>query len=168
MEKRQQILKRNEERLTDEAKVLDQYLSQYRYCIRKKQILENRQSEIAKEFNNPLLATKISPPKENKRGQGCAALTFCLDEINTRLQKQMDISAKTLISIMDVIELLPENSLEREIIENKYIDCYRWEKICIENHISKTPAVKNWKKGLYMLLESKKVRNIMSQYRVNS
>lgn len=154
-----------ERRLTDEADLLDRYLSQYKYCIGKKKFLESRRAEIIKEFDNPLSAVKLDGmPRGSSIGAGCAAISFRLDEIDSRIKEQMEKTAKTLSDIMNVIDLLPENSLERSIIENKYIDRYKWDRVCRENHISRTPATKRWRKGLYTLLEFEKVQQILKEY----
>lgn len=154
-----------EEHLTPEALLLDKYLSQYRNCMNRKKSLERRRNEIQREFNNPLKAVSYDGmPHGSGEGVGCAALSFRLDEIETRIKEQMEKSAKVLAEIMDVIEFLPENSTERIIIEHRYIDRYYWGRICKEVHLSRTPATKYLRKGLYQLLEFKKVQQILSEY----
>lgn len=156
---------RTESKLTDEAELLNRYLSQYKYCIGKKKSLENRRAEIVKEFNSPLGEVKMGVmPRGGGSGVGCAALSFRLDEIDTRIKEQLEKSAKALADIMNIVDFLPENSIERSIIENRYIDRYSWKKVCQENHISRTPATKIWRKGLYMLLGFKKVRQLLKEY----
>ncbi|MDE7300303.1 MAG: hypothetical protein K2N94_16010, partial [Lachnospiraceae bacterium] len=165
MEKRKPAVNDMEGRLTDEAELLNQYLSQYRYCINKKRILEKRRAEIIREFDSPLGAMKMDGmPRGSSSGVGCAALSFRLDEINTRIKEQMENAERVLADIMNVIDFLPENSLERSIIENRYIDRYNWERVCRENHISRTPATKKWRKGLYMILKYGKVKEILREY----
>lgn len=154
-----------EEQLTPEALLLDKYLSQYRNCMSRKKSLERRRNEIQREFNNPLKAVSYDGmPRASGEGMGCAALSFRLDEIETRIKEQMEKSAKVLAEIMDVIEFLPENSTERIIIEHRYIDRHYWSRICKEEHLSRTPATRYWRKGLYKLLEFKKVQQILSEY----
>lgn len=165
MEKRRQEVKITESRLTDEAELLNQYLSQYKYCICKKKSLERRRAEISQEFDSPLGMVRMDGmPKGSSSGAGCAAISFRLDEIDARIKEQIEKTAKILSDIMNIIDFLPENSLERSIIENRYIDRYSWDWVCRENHISRTPATKSWRKGLYMLLEFKKVKQILKEY----
>ena len=165
MEKRRQKMNKTESRLTAEAALLNQYLSQYKYCIDKKKSLENRRSEIVKELDCPFGAVKMDGmPRGSRSVEGFSAIFFRLDEIDTKIKEQIETAAKMLSDIMNVIDFLPENSLERSIIENRYIDRYSWEMVCRENHISRTPATKSWRKGLYMLLEFKKVRQILKEY----
>ena len=166
MEKRKQEIKKTESKLTNDAELLNQYLSQYRYCIEKKKSLERRRKEIMSEFDNPLGEIRLDGmPKGNSGGPGCAALSFRLDEIESRIKEQIEKSVKVLTDIMNVIDFLPENTKERSIIENRYIDRYSWERVCRENHMSRTPIIKNWRKGLYTLLEFKKVGQILKEYK---
>lgn len=161
-------INRIEERLTNKAEMLNRYLNQYRYCIENKKILEERREEIIKEFESPLKALNVDGmPKGNGSGVGCAAISYRLDEIDIRINEQMEKSIKILSDIMDVIDFLPDNSLERTVIENRYIDRCSWGRVCMKNHISRTSAIRKWKKGLYMLLEFKRVNMIVTEYELN-
>lgn len=158
-------MKKYEEKLSDEAVVLDKYLSQYRCCIQRKKSLEQRRKDIVREFDNPLSSVSYDGmPRSGGKSQGCAALSFRLDEIETRIKEQMDKSIKVLAEIMEVIDFLPENSVERSIIEHRYIDRFGWRQICKEEHLSRTPATNYWRKGLYELLEFKKIQKIVHEY----
>lgn len=155
-----------DEQLSEEALVLDRYLNQYVRCIRRKRILERRRKEIIREFDFPLSGVSYDGmPHGSSSGVGCAALSFRLDDIDTKIKEQVDKSIKVLAEIMDVIEFLPENSTERAIIEHRYIDRLRWWQICKEENISRTPATNYWRKGLYALLEFKKVQQIVEEYK---
>ena len=158
-------MKKHEEQLSPEALLLDRYLGQYKRCIKHKRTLEHRRDEIKKEFDYPLGAVSYDGmPKGSWGGVGCAALSYRLDEIVTKIEEQRIKSVKVLADIMDVIDFLPENSMERSIIEHRYIDRMSWERICCEVHLSRTPATKYWKKGLYELLEFKRIQQIVSDY----
>lgn len=158
-------MKKHEEQLSPEALLLDRYLGQYKRCISRKHALERRRDEIIREFDYPLGSVNYDGmPKGSGEGVGCAALSYRLDEIDTHIKEQLQKSVKVLANIMDVIGFLPENSMERSIFEHRYIDRMSWERICNEVHLSRTPATKHWKKGLYELLEFKKIQQIVSEY----
>lgn len=160
---------RSKERLTEEAELLNRYLCQYKYCIDINRALKNRRLEIVREFENPLRSRKMDGmPRGNCHQSGCDTLPLRLDEIDTRIKAQIENTEQILVNIMDVINFLPDSSMERAIIENRYIDCYNWEKVCKENHISRTPATKKWRKGLYILLEQQEVQKILEKYRKES
>lgn len=158
-------MKKYEEKLSPEAELLDQYLYQYKRCINKKRNLERRQKEIKWELDHPLNGVSYDGmPRGGGESPGCAAISFRLDEINTRIEEQKEKSVKVLAAIMNIIEFLPENTTERDIIEHRYIDRFSWEKICKEEHLSRTPATRYWRKGLYKLLEFKKVQQVLWEY----
>lgn len=158
-------MKKYEEQLSTDALLLDQYLYQYKCCIGRKKTLERRRRDIVREFNSPLTGVSYDGmPRSSGTGVGCAALSFRLDEIDTRIKDQMEKSVKVLAEILEIIEFLPENSIERSIIEHRYIDRMEWKQICKEEHISRTPATRHWRKGLYQLLEFKKVQLIVHEY----
>lgn len=158
-------MKKHEEQLSPEALLLDRYLIQYKRCIGRKRSLERRRDEIIREFDSPLGSVNYDGmPKGSGGGVGCAAISYRLDDIETRIREQLHKSIKVLASIVDIIEFLPENSMERSIIEHRYIDRMSWDRICNEVHLSRTPATKYWKKGLYELLEFKKIQQIVSEY----
>lgn len=165
MSKRQLI--EFDEKLTDEAEALNQYLYQYRDSIRKKNILERRREEIRNEFNHPLQGVSYDGmPHSCGVSVGSAAISYRLDEIDMKIADQIGKAQRLLIDIMNVIDFLDEKEydLSRCIIENRYIDRMSWEKIGKENHASKSKVCRNWKKGLYRLLEFKKVQEILKEY----
>lgn len=158
-------LKKYEDQLNEDALVLDRYLNQYMRCIRRKRMLEHRRADIVREFDSPLSGVSYDGmPRGSSSGVGCAALSFRLDEIDTKIKEQLDKSVKVLAEIMSMIDFLPENSMERAIIEHRYIDRMKWWQICKEENISRTPATNYWRRGLYMLLEFKKVQQIVKEY----
>lgn len=154
------------DRLSPEAWELHQYLNQYKHCISRKRTLERRKAEIIKDFDNPIGSIRLDGmPRGSGSGYGAAALPLMLEEIIEEIEKQNEAAARALKDIMDIIHFLPENSMERNIIENRYIDRYEWRRVCRENHITRTPATKSWRRGLYMLLENSRVQMILSEYR---
>lgn len=152
------------QRLTEDELILDQYLSRYRIMVRNKHSLERRRDEILKEFESPLSAVNYDGmPRGNSIGSGSAAISYRLDEIDTQITDQAARAAETLIEMIDIIDLLPEHSVERSIIEHKYIDRMRWWQICTEINMSRTPATNHWKKGLNYLLQFEKVAMIIKE-----
>lgn len=152
------------EKLNPEAELLHEYLGQYRDCIHKKQSLQRRRRDILLEFDAPLTAINYDGmPHGSPSNIGCAALSIKLDDIERRIREQMDRATKALINIMDIIDFLPDNCIERTILEERYIDGWSWKRICNSEHISRTPATRQWRKGLYALLEYAKVKSILRE-----
>lgn len=155
-----------DEKLSPEAQLLDSYMDQYKHCINVKKTLERRAKEIRYEFNHPLSGMKYDGmPHGSSIGLGCASLSFRMDEIERKIQAQIECAEKALMDIWSFIDVLPENSMERTIIEHKYIDRYSWEKICRTVHLTKTPAIRWWRQGLYTMLENGRVKMILEDFR---
>lgn len=168
MKKNKKQLQEYDERLSPEAQALNDYLYQYRDCLRKKKTLERRKEEIKKEFECPLHGVHYDGmPHASGVSVGAAAISFRLDEIETKISEQMEKTAKVLTDTMSIIDFLEDDGhlLSKEVIEDKYIDGMRWDEICKETNTSKSMAVRHWKAGLYRLLEFKKVGKILKEYK---
>ena len=102
-----------DERLTEEAEVLNRYLFQYRDCIAKKKMLERRKEEIRAEFS-PLKSPRLDgmPRGGSFQDTPVAALMYRLDEIDEKIEAQMSRASKILTDIMNIIDLLPETTPE--------------------------------------------------------
>ncbi len=98
------------EKLSDEAAALDKYLRMYTRCKNRKHSLERRKDSIMQEFESPLRSVvSDGMPHGSSSGIGCAALSYELDEIRTRIDEKIEEMEKKYVRINDVIEFLPEN-----------------------------------------------------------
>lgn len=155
-----------DKRLSEDAGDLNQYLYQYKDCVRTKKNLLRRREEIKAELKSPLSAVqteKLSSGK--KKNDRSVDVLFRLDEIAERIQEQIDTAERKLNDIMSLMDFLPVDSLSRSIMENLYIDRWDWEKVCKENHISRSQAKRYWKQGLYTLLNMEKVKEIVKGFK---
>lgn len=156
----------SEEPLSEDAKLLMRYLDQYGECRSRKDRLEKRRKSIISEFNNPLSGINyIGMPKNNKISVGSASLALRLDEIDTMIKQQQNNAAKLLLEIMSVLEFLPENSTERDVLETRYIDCCKVEKVGHRLHMSRSCVYDYMKDGLNKLLTFKKVQKILEEFK---
>lgn len=163
--KQRRNIKTYDIKLSDQQQELNDFLTQYKACLLRKKTLERRRREIMKEFDMPLSGVSMDGmPKGGGSSNGCATISIRLDDIEQRIREQKEEATKVLNDIMNVIELLPENSFERGIIENRYIDRMGWNLVCQENNFSKSHAIRYWKMGLDELLEMKRTRDIMKKY----
>lgn len=158
----------NEEPLSEEAKLLIRYLEEYINCKDKQKRLEISRKNILRDFDNPLTGINYDGmPKGNTISVGSASLAYRLDEIDTRILQQQNRAAKLLLEVMNVLEFLPENSLERDVLEARYIDCLKWDKTCAVVHLSRSAAYKYLKDGINKLLTFKKVQKIVEDYKAH-
>lgn len=156
----------NEEPLSEEAELLIRYLEQYSNCKDKQKRLENRRRNIIREFNYPLSGVNYDGmPKGSSISVGAAGLAYRLDEIDSRILQQQNRAAKLLLEVMNVLEFLPENELERDVLEARFIDCYTWNKVCFSVNLSRSAAYKYLKDGINKLLTFKKVQMIIQDYK---
>lgn len=156
----------SEEPLSEEAEVLKKYLGQYSKCKNKKNSLEERRKSIIKEFDNPLSGIRYDGmPKSSEISVGSASLAYRLDEIDTKILQQKNKAAKILLEIMNVLEFLPENSIERDVLEARYIDGHNVERICTLQSISRSTEYRYFKDGLNKLLTFKKVQKILEEFK---
>ena len=153
-------------KLSADAKILDEYLSQYNVCIRNKRNLEKRRKNILNEFNTPLSSVNYSgmPRGGNKENLGCAALSLRLDDIDEKIVNCIQDAEVLLVDIMTVINELPSNTLERNVIEEKYIDNCNWNEITRLENISRSTAFYQWRLGLDGLLQYKRVRVLIEKF----
>ena len=158
----------NEEPLSEDAELLIRYLEQYTNCKDKQKRLEIRRKNILREFDHPLTGINYDGmPKGNTISVGSAALAYRLDEIDSRILQQQNRAAKLLLDVMNVLEFLPENELERDVLEARYIDCYPWNKTCAAVHLSRSAAYRYLKDGINQLLTFKKVQKIVEEYKAH-
>ena len=97
-------------------------------------------------------------------GTPCS-LAIRIDEVERKIVEQVEVTSKTVLNIMEILDFLPENEIERNILELRYIDCCGWTKTCRLVRLSRTPANNHLKAGLYKLLEFKKVQKILADYK---
>lgn len=155
-----------DKRLSEDAGDLNQYLYQYKDCVRTKKNLLRRREEIKAELKSPLSAVQTEKlPSGKKKNDRSVDVLFRLDEIAERIQGQIDTAERKLNDIMSLMDFLPVDSLSRSIMENLYIDRWDWEKVCKENHISRSQAKRYWKQGLYTLLKMEKVKEIVKGFK---
>lgn len=152
-------------KLSEQQQTLSDYLSQYKICIHRKKALIRRREDIIKEFDMPLSGVSMDGmPKGGGSSIGCASISIKLDEIESKIREQTEKATKILTDIMELTDFLDEGSIERAVIENKYIDRMSWGAICTENNISKSQAVRYWRKGLSDLLEYDRVKDILKSF----
>lgn len=147
--------------------LLKRFLSQYYRAKDKQAILRKRLAALQAELRHP--GVRIPPtdgmPTQTGNSSGAASLTFKIADIEDRIEKQIEAEARSIIAIMDVIEFLPADTIERDILEARHIDCKPWDKVMECVHLSRSPCFENYNKALNKLLKYKKVRAILSEYK---
>ena len=108
-----------------------QYLQQYYVAKQKKIILENRKRVLSEELRAPSIGHQLRdmPTTKGGRTDGAVSVVFRIAEVEERIEEQRADMSKVVLNVMDLLDLLPENSMERTVAEMRHIDCLTWEKI---------------------------------------
>ena len=72
--------------------------------------------------------------------------------------------AKAVLHVMDMIDLLPQNSMERTVVEMRHIDCKPWEKIAQAVHMSRSRVFDYYNAALDTLLTYKRTEKLLGDY----
>ncbi len=79
-------------------------------------------------------------------------------EIQNRIQQQANLERACMLEIMDVLDLLPPESMERTILELRHLDCKSWKEIHRSVYLTRSPCFIYYNKGLDKLLAMPEVR----------
>lgn len=88
-----------------------------------------------------------------------------MSEIETRIESQKSRVEKALLKVMDIMDFLEESSTERMVLELRFIDCKPWAAIERELNLSRSSLFQYQNEGLEKLLQYKKVRQILREYK---
>nr|DAH03590.1 MAG TPA: Protein of unknown function (DUF1492) [Caudoviricetes sp.] len=161
----------NKMEMQKEKKVLEWYLGKmYRAKLRKHQ-LNRRLQEINDELNSPIGGKGYSAMPRSSGGvsQGAASIVMRIAEIEDRIEDQKNTIANAMLKVMDIMDYLPINTMERYILELRYIDCLSWKRIQEEAHMTRNPCNNYRNSALHILLQNKRVKKIIkdSEYEYN-
>ena len=151
-----------------ERQMLDNYLGQYHSAKMKKKQLEKRLDDIKEEKKNPMQGRGYSPiphsTTNNTNDGPAAALMIRQEEIEERIEAQKAIADKAMLNVMNVIDYLPVNSIERTILEYRYIDCKSWKEVMREAHMTRNPCNDYKNKAMDELLSFKRIQILIKEY----
>ncbi len=132
----------------DERTVLKQYLTRYYRSKKRQAILAERLRQLRRDLHRQSAGD--------------------VSEVEARIQKQARKAERIILEIMDVIELLPEESTERMILELRHIDCKSWNEIQRTVHLTRTPCYDHYNRALDTLLEAEEVHAALAKFRAFS
>ena len=146
-----------ENTITNESRrLLRRYLSQYYRAKEKQAALRRRLAELQAELKNPGVNSHPLDGTYTKGGRtssGAASLVI-----------KIGVQTRSVSDIMDVLDFLPAESTERDILEYRHIDCKPWNEIMDLVHLTRSPCFEHYNKGLDKLLTYKKVRATLEAY----
>ena len=151
----------------EQRELLKRYLEQYRRQLKKKDILRRRLENIRLE----LLGTKGTrysiTPKSQTNAIGNEPLDFVIkcQDIEERMEAQRKNAMACMLKVLDVLDFLDNGSLEKEIMEYKYLDGKTWDAIPDIANKSRSQCIEYWNRGLNKLLEFGKVQALLEEYK---
>ena len=151
----------------EQRELLKRYLEQYRRQLKKKDILRRRLENIRLE----LLGTKGTrysiTPKSQTNAIGNEPLDFVIkcQDIEERMEAQRKNAMACMLKVLDVLDFLDNGSLEKEIMEYKYLDGKTLDAIPDIANKSRSQCIEYWNRGLNKLLEFGKVQALLEEYK---
>lgn len=144
-----------------------EYLQQFHMARERKRILERRHDNLVRELKAPALgsAYRTMPTKRTQaNSDGAVSVVFRIAEVEDRIDEQREAMERTVLQVMDLIDLLPQNSMERTVVELRHIDCKKWERICQEVHMSRSRVNDYYNAALEIIMENKRARRLVDKF----
>lgn len=149
-----------------EREAIKQYLQQYNAAKSKKHILEDRYHTLAEELKSPAPGSRFRtvPASHRANPDGSVSVVFRIAEVEERIDDQREEMAKAVLHVMDLIDLLPQNSMERTVVELRHIDCKSWEQIAREVYMSRSAVFNYYNAALERLMKYKRTRKLVKDF----
>ena len=144
-----------------------EYLQQFHMARERKRILERRHDNLVRELKAPTLgsAYRTMPTRRTQaNSDGAVSVVFRIAEVEDRIDEQREAMERTVLQVMDLIDLLPQNSMERTVVELRHIDCKKWERICQEVHMSRSRVNDYYNAALEIIMENKRARKLVEKF----
>lgn len=136
----------------------------YRAEKRKKQ-LDERLVRIAEERDAPIggVGYRPLPRSSSGEGNGAASIILKMSDIEERIYTQKEEVEKAIVRVMDILDYLPQDSLEREICELRHIDMKPWKDIQESIPMSRSQCSKRYNKAIEMLLNKGRIERMIEE-----
>lgn len=149
----------------EKADILKWMLGQRYRAEKRKRQLDERLSNIAEEREAPIggIGYKPLPRSSSGEGNGAASILLKMSDIEERIYAQKEEVEKAIVRVMDIIEYLPVESLEREICELRHIDMKPWQEIQGEIPMSRSQCNKRYNRAIQMLLGNGRILRMVEE-----
>lgn len=144
-----------------------EYLQQYHMARERRRMLERRHDVLARELQAPApgstyMTMPTSHPITDR--EGAVSVVFRISEVEERIEAQRAAMGRAVTMVMDLIDLLPENSMERTVVELRHIDCKKWERICKEVHMSRSRVNDYYNAALDTILSNERAQKLVQDF----
>ncbi len=96
--------------------------------------------------------------------QKAAAARFPVSDIAGRILEQKREIDQAVTQVLDILDCLPVNSIERQICELRYIDYKPWSVISAEIPMSRSQVYKRHRNALKILLSNQRIQSMTAEY----
>lgn len=144
---------------------LKKYLGQYYRAKIKQKQLEIRLKNFREEMAGPQ-GLKYSPIPGGQSGSQVSSTenaVMRVMEFEERIAKQQAQVQKSMLAVVEFMDFLPIDSVERSVLEYRHIDCMSWKQICKEMCMTKTPCFRYYNKGIDELINKNEAVQILKQ-----
>lgn len=142
------------------------YLQQYHAAQNKKKILEDRHRTLSRELQDPGVGSpfRTMPTSKPTKTEGAVSVVYRIAEVEDRIEKQRGEMTNAVLHVMDLIDLLPQDSTERTVVELRHIDCMGWDKIAEKTYMSRSNVFNYYNAALDTLLSYKRTEKLVREY----
>lgn len=160
------VVEQKSEEMEEMKTLLKEYLSQYYKKRKRKKILQKRLANFRAEMLGPKALNYSPVPRSKTNKVSDEPAQFCIkqEEIEERIEKERKLASSAMLKVMDLLDFLPEDSDEKNILELRYVDNMSWTDIAKTQSMSKSRCIDYWNIGLEKLLAFKKVRVLLEDY----
>lgn len=161
-------VKQRKENEIQEKQLLKSYLGEFYKHRNRKQQLEERLKNLTYEINTPIGGVNYKQTPRSSIydiSDSSSSIIFKMSEIEERILKQKEEVMKSILNIMDVLDYLEEASVERAILECRYLDCMDWNRIAKKMNLSRSSCNSHWNAGIERLLKFKRIQKIVQDYK---
>ena len=154
------------EERTEARDLLKRYLGRYTGAKRRLRRLRQREAEVRASIGIGAAASD-GMPHGSAPGRTIENQVTHLSTAEERVSTQRKLSADIMTEIVCMIDLLPTESTEREVLELRYLEGRSWNSIETTGglYLCHTAIFAAHKRGLDMLLEIPAVQTTLSEYR---
>ena len=92
------------------------------------------------------------------------SIKYWISDIESRILDQKKEIDQAIVQVMDIIDYLPINSIERQICELRHIDFKPWGAISAEIPMSRSQVNRRYKSAVNLLLTNQRIQNIAAEH----
>lgn len=92
------------------------------------------------------------------------SIRYWISDIECRILDQKKEIDQAIAQVMDIIDYLPINSIERQICELRHIDFKPWGAISAEIPMSRSQVYKRHRNALKILLSNQRIQSMTAEY----